>query len=200
MTRDLTEAVSATFFYTARDVVFGSMPNIYDSVYRHSLDNPVSFWAAAAEAIHWDRRWSTVRDDTKPPFNRWFVGGELNTCYNALDRHIDCGRGKQLALIYDSPVTNTIRRFTFTELRDKVARMAGVLVAQGIKRGDRVIIYMPMVPEAVIGMLACARIGAIHSVVFGGFAPKELAARIDDATPKLVLAASCGIEINRVVP
>jgi len=200
MTRDLTEAVSATFFYTVRDVVFGSMPTIYDSVYRHSLDNPISFWAAAAEAIHWDRRWSTVRDDTKPPFNRWFAGGELNTCYNALDRHIDCGRGKQLALIYDSPVTNTIRRFTFTELRDKVARMAGVLVAQGIKRGDRVIIYMPMVPEAVIGMLACARIGAIHSVVFGGFAPKELAARIDDATPKLVLAASCGIEINRVVP
>ena len=119
MTRDLTEAVSVTFFYTARDVVFGSMPTIYDRVYRQSLDNPVSFWAAAAEAIHWDRRWSTVRDDTKHPFHRWFAGGELNTCYNALDRHIDCGRGKQLALIYDSPVTDTIRRFTFTELRDE---------------------------------------------------------------------------------
>ena len=176
------------------------MPTIYDRVYRRSLDDPESFWATAAEAIHWDRRWNTVRDDTRPPFHRWFVGGELNTCYNALDRHIDCGRGKQLALIYDSPVTDTIRRFTFTELRDEVARMAGALVAQGVTRGDRVIIYMPMVPEALIGMLACARIGAIHSVVFGGFAPKELAARIDDATPKLVLSASCGIEVNRVVP
>ena len=176
------------------------MSSVYEDVYRRSRDDPEGFWAAAAESLYWTRRWDTVRDDSRPPFHRWFAGGELNTCYNALDRHIDRGRGKQLALVYDSPVTATVRRFTFTELREEVAHLAGALVAEGVARGDRVIIYMPMVPEAVIGMLACARIGAVHSVVFGGFAPKELAARIDDAKPTLVLSASCGIEVARVVP
>src|SRR4029077_12280135 len=127
-------------------------------------------------------------------------GGVLNTCYNALDLHIDRGRGKQLALIYDSPVTQTIRRFTYFELRDAVARFAGALRRQGVERGDRVIIYMPMVPEAVLDMLACARLGDRHSVVFGGFAPKELATRIDDAKPTVMLSASCGIEGSRVIP
>ena len=176
------------------------MPSVYEDTYRHAQENPQDFWAAAAEPLYWHRRWDTVRDDANPPFHRWFAGGRLNTCYNCLDRHIDRGRGKQLALIYDSPVTGTVRRFTFDELRDEVARVAGALAAQGVVAGDRVVIYMPMAPEAVIGMLACARIGAVHSVVFGGFAPKELAARIEDARPKLILSASCGIEVGRVVP
>jgi len=141
-----------------------------------------------------------VLDDSRPPYYRWFTGGVLNTCYNALDLHVDRGRGKQQALIYDSPVTDTIKTFTFFELRDEVARLAGALRRQGIDKGDRVIIYMPMVPEAVIAMLACARIGAVHSVVFGGFASNELAKRIDDARPRLILSASCGIEVNRVIP
>ena len=176
------------------------MPTTYDEVYAASVADPTRFWATAADAIQWDRRWDQVRDDSGPPFYRWFVGGQLNTCYNALDVHIERGRGKQTALIYDSAVTETVRRYTYAELRDEVARLAGGLAAQGVTKGDRVIIYMPMVPEAVMAMLACARIGAIHSVVFGGFAPKELATRIDDAKPKLILSASCGIEVNRIVP
>ncbi len=176
------------------------MKSAYDEVYARSMRDPEGFWAAAAEDVYWDRRWDRVFDDARPPFYRWFVGGQLNTCYNALDLHIDRGRGKQLALVYDSPVTDTVLTFTYQELRDRVARCAGMLRRQGIDRGDRVIIYMPMVPEAVIAMLACARIGAIHSVVFGGFAPRELAKRIDDARPRLVVSASCGIEVNRVVP
>ncbi len=176
------------------------MSSVYEDVYRRAQEHPEDFWAAAAEPLYWNRRWDRVRDDTRPPFYRWFAGATLNTCYNCLDIHIDRGRGKQLALIYDSPVTNTIRRFTYVELRDEVARLAGALLAQGVRAGDRVVIYMPMVPEAVIGMLACARIGAVHSVVFGGFAPTELATRIDDAKPKLVLSASCGIEVDRVIP
>ncbi len=171
----------------------------YDAVYRRSLEDPEGFWAAVADDIHWDRRWDRVFDDTRRPFVRWFTGGALNTCYNAVDYHVDRGRGKQRALVWDSPVTGTVREYSYVQLRDAVARFAGVLRKQGIDRGDRVIIYMPMVPEAVIAMLACARIGAIHSVVFGGFAPKELAARIDDAGPKLILSASCGIEVNRTV-
>ena len=176
------------------------MKSVYEETYRRAQDHPEAFWAAAAESLYWHRRWETVRDDARPPFHRWFAGGEFNTCYNCLDRHIERGRGKQLALVYDSPVTDTVRRFTYSELRDAVARVAGALAAQGVGAGDRVVIYMPMVPEAVIGMLACARIGAVHSVVFGGFAPKELAARLEDARPKLVLSASCGIEVNRVIP
>jgi propionyl-CoA synthetase len=176
------------------------MATMYDEVYQRARRDPEGFWAAAAEDIHWDRRWDRVLDATRPPYYRWFPGGRLNTCYNALDVHVDRGRGKQLALIYDSPVTQTVRSFTYFELRDQVARFAGALRRQGVAQSDRVIIYMPMVPEAVIAMLACARLGAIHSVVFGGFAPKELATRIDDAKPTLILSASCGIEGSRVIP
>ena len=176
------------------------MTTIYEEVYRRSQRDPEGFWGAAAEDVQWERRWDRVLDSTRPPYYRWFAGGVLNTCYNALDVHIDRGRGKQPALIYDSPVTGTVRTFTYFELRDAVARFAGALRRQGVERGDRVIIYMPMVPEAVVAMLACARLGAIHSVVFGGFAPKELATRIDDARPKVMLSASCGIEVNRVIP
>jgi propionyl-CoA synthetase len=176
------------------------MKSQYDEAYARSLRDPQGFWAAAAEDIYWERRWDRVFDDSRPPYYRWFTGGVLYTCYNALDLHVDRGRGKQRALVYDSPVTDTIRAFTYAELRDEVARVAGALRRQGIAQGDRVIIYMPMVPEAVVAMLACARIGAVHSVVFGGFASNELANRIDDARPKMILSASCGIEVNRVIP
>src|SRR2546422_6233902 len=175
------------------------MTSVYEETYARSLGDPAGFWAAAAEDLYWDRRWDRVFDDSRPPYYRWFTGGMLNTCYNALDLHVDRGRGKQRALVYDSPVTDTIRVFTYAELRDAVARLAGALRRQGIAQGDRVIIYMPMVPEAVMAMLACARIGAVHSVVFGGFTPNELAKRIDDARPKLILSASCGIEPGRIV-
>jgi propionyl-CoA synthetase len=172
----------------------------YSTVYARWRAAPEAFWADAAEAVHWHRRWDAVLDASRPPFYRWFPGAQVNTCYNALDRHVDGGRADQAALIYDSPLTGTIRSFTFRELRDEVARFAGVLAKLGVVRGDRVVIYMPMVPETVIGMLACARLGAIHSVVFGGFAAPELASRITDARPKVILSASCGIEPGRVVP
>jgi propionyl-CoA synthetase len=175
------------------------MRSVYDETYARSLARPEEFWAAAAEDLYWDRRWDRVFDDSRPPFYRWFTGGRLNTCYNALDLHIDRGRGKQRALVYDSPVTDTVQVFTFDALRDVVARVAGALRRVGIRPGDRVIVYMPMVPEAVIAMLACARIGAIHSVVFGGFSAAELAKRIDDARPELIVSASCGIEPGRVI-
>jgi propionyl-CoA synthetase len=176
------------------------MKSQYEEAYARSLRDPQGFWAAAAEDIYWERRWDRVFDDSRPPYYRWFTGGVLNTCYNALDLHVDRGRGKQRALVYDSPVTGTVRSFTYAELRDEVARVAGALRRQGIGRGDRVIVYMPMVPEAVVAMLACARIGAVHSVVFGGFASNELAKRIDDARPAMIVSASCGIEVNRVIP
>ena len=172
----------------------------FDDVYTSWQSDPQAFWARAAEDVVWTKRWDTVLDDSNPPFYRWFVGGTTNTCYNAVDRHVDEGRGSQPAIIYDSPVTGALRRFSFRTLRDRVAHVAGGLRDLGVGKGDRVIIYMPMVPEAIIAMLACARIGAVHSVVFGGFASHELAARIDDALPKVVLSASCGIEPTRVVP
>ncbi len=172
----------------------------YAAAHRRSLTDPAGFWGEAAEQLVWTRRWSRVLDDSHKPLYRWFVGGELNTCYNMLDRHVAAGRGAQLAVIYDSPVTNTVQKFTYREFRDLVARFAGALVNQGVQRGDRVIVYMPMVPEAVVAMLACARLGAIHSVVFGGFAPQELATRINDAQPKLIVSASCGLEGQRVIP
>ncbi|MGH8528668.1 MAG: propionyl-CoA synthetase, partial [Nevskiales bacterium] len=172
-------------------------------VYRRSLNDPEGFWAEQAEALHWERRWDKVLDASgaPPEMNpfRWFTGGRLNTCYNALDRHVEQGRAEQAALIYDSPVTGTIQSFSYRELRDRVALFAGALSGQGVKHGDRVIIYMPMVPEAAIAMLACARIGAVHSVVFGGFAAPELAKRIDDAKPTLIVSASCGIEVGRII-
>src|SRR5881628_1421130 len=174
--------------------------SIQDDVYAQWVKDPEGFWAEAAEAIHWSKRWDRVLDSTRAPFYRWFPGGVVNTCYNALDWHVEHGRGDQPALVYDSPVTGIIKTFTFRELLSEVARFAGVLVGQGVGQGDRVIIYMPMVPEAAIAMLACARIGAIHSVVFGGFASHELAARISHAEPRVVVSASCGIEPSRVVP
>jgi propionyl-CoA synthetase len=171
----------------------------FDATYRHSLDQPEEFWGEAAGAVDWEKPWDRVLDDSRAPFYRWFTGARLNTCHNALDRHVENGRAEQTALIYDSPVTDAVATFTYRELRDAVARFAGALRSQGVERGDRVIVYMPMVPEAVIAMLACARLGAIHSVVFGGFAANELASRIDDAQPKLIVAGSCGIEPGRVV-
>jgi propionyl-CoA synthetase len=175
------------------------MPSSYDVVHARSLADPEAFWAEAAEELHWEKRWDRVLDESRDPFYRWFAGGMLNTCFNALDFHVERGRGKQRALVYDSPLTGTVRAFTYAELRDEVARCAGGLKRLGVTKGDRVVLYMPMVPEAVIAMLACARLGAIHSVVFGGFAAKELATRIDDAGPKLVLSASCGLEPSRVI-
>ena len=155
------------------------MTSRYEAEYRRSLADPESFWGEAAQAVDWEAPWQRVLDRSNPPFYRWFKGGRLNTCWNALDRHVAGGRAEQIALIFDSPVTQTVKRFTFRELRDEVARLAGALRAHGVAKGDRVLIYMPMVPEAVMAMLACARIGAIHSVVFGGFAAPELASRID---------------------
>ena len=171
----------------------------YDEVYQRSLSDPEGFWGEAARAIHWDKPWDKVLDDSRPPFYRWFAGGMMNTCYNAVDRHVEAGRGDQIAIIHDSPVTQSQRKISYAELQDLVSRFAGVLTSLGVTKGDRVIVYMPMVPEAAIAMLACARIGAIHSVVFGGFSSRELATRIDDAKPKVMVAGSCGIEPSRVV-
>jgi propionyl-CoA synthetase len=171
----------------------------YQGVYEQSINEPDLFWGNAAEAIQWTKKWDKVLDDSKKPFYRWFVGGELNTCYNCLDYHVENGRKDQTAIIYDSPVTDTVRKITYGELLDKTARFAGALAAIGVKKGDTVIIYMPMIPEALTAVFACARIGAVHSVVFGGFAPNELAIRIDDAKPKVIVSASCGIEGKKVL-
>ena len=171
----------------------------YRETYANWQADPEGFWAEAAEALHWDRKWDKVLDDSAAPIYRWFSGAQTNTAYNCLDRQVAAGRGDQAALIYDSPVTGTVRSISYRTLRDDVARFAGALRAQGVAKGDRVIIYMPMVPETAVAMLACARIGAVHSVVFGGFAANELATRIDDAKPKLIVAASCGLEPGRVV-
>ena len=172
----------------------------YAAAYEQSIADPDAFWGKAAEAIDWITPPSTVLDASNPPFYRWFTGATLNTCFNALDRHVRDGRGEQAALHYDSPLTDTRRSFTYAELLDQVSRFAGVLAGLGVTKGDRVLLYLPMIPEAVIAMLACARLGAVHSVVFGGFAPAELAARIDDAKPVVVVTASCGIEPTRTVP
>jgi propionyl-CoA synthetase len=171
----------------------------YHELYQTSIDDPTSFWADAARAVTWIRAPQRVLDDTNPPLYRWFPDATMNTCANALDRHIEAGRGEQAALIYDSPVTATQRTYTYRELLEATARFAGVLRALGVQRGDRVVLYLPMIPEAVIAMLACARLGAVHSVVYGGFAPHELAIRIDDARPRVVVSASCGIEPSRIV-
>jgi propionyl-CoA synthetase len=177
-----------------------SSQGAYASCYASAIGDPEEFWAGAAGAIDWKRQWDRVLDSSEFPSGRWFTGGLLNTCHNAIDRHVEAGNGDRIALVHDSAMQESVRRFTFSELRDEVARFAGALVRLGVGRGDRVLLYMPMVPEAVVAMLACARIGAIHSVVFGGFAARELATRIDDATPKLILWASCGLEPGRVVP
>jgi len=173
--------------------------NRYTEVYRRSIESPTEFWAEAAEAISWYSPPTQILDDSRAPLYRWFPDGRLNTCYNAVDRHVEAGRGEQLALIYDSPVTDTVAQWTYRELQDEVSRLAGALTTVGVGTGDRVVIYMPMIPQTVFAMLACARLGAIHSVVFGGFAAKELATRIDDVAPSVVLSASCGIEPGRVI-
>jgi len=172
----------------------------YSEIYGRSISHPDQFWGEVAEAVQWEKKWDTVLDDTNKPFYRWFAGGMLNTCYNAVDYHVQDGRGDQTAIIYDSPVTNTVSKITYRELLDKVSTFAGALRDLGVSKGDTVIIYMPMIPEAPVAMLACARIGAVHSVVFGGFAPNELAIRIDDAKPKVIVSASCGIEGKKILP
>ncbi|KMY69130.1 propionyl-CoA synthetase [Desulfocarbo indianensis] len=172
----------------------------YAEVFRRSIEDPNGFWGEAAEKISWYKKWDKVLDDSNQPFYRWFTGGELNTCYNCLDRHVEGGRGDQAAIIYDSPVTDTKQTISYRELLDQVSRFAGGLKSLGVVKGDTVVIYMPMVPQALVAMLACARLGAVHSVVFGGFAPKELAVRIDDAKPKVMISASCGIEGKKVIP
>lgn len=179
--------------------VYGADMPGYRHLFDASITDPEGFWADAATAVTWTRAPQRILDDSRPPFYRWFPDAELNTCANALDRHVEAGRGEQPALIYDSAVTDTQRTYTYRELTDHTARFAGALRDLGVGRGDRVIIYMPMIPEAVIAMLACARLGAVHSVVFGGFAPHELAVRIDDVRPTVIISASCGIEPSRVV-
>ena len=176
------------------------MPGAFDRAYRRSLDDPEGFWADAARDIDWIEPWDQVLDQSRSPHNCWFRGGRLNTCYNAVDRHVVAGRGAQAALIYDSPVADAAARITYAELLELTSRFAGALASKGVGPGDRVIIYMPMVPEAVIAALACARIGAVHSIVFGGFAAPELAGRIDDCRAKVVVSASCGIEPTRLIP
>ena len=171
----------------------------YHALYQSWKDDPEAFWLDAARAIDWDEFPSSALNAENAPLYEWFTDGVLNTCYNALDRHVENGRGDQVAVIYDSPITGRQSKTTYTEMLDKVARLAGAMQSKGITKGDRVIIYMPMITEALVAMLACERIGAIHSVVFGGFAANELAVRIDDATPKAILAASCGLEPGRTV-
>jgi propionyl-CoA synthetase len=173
--------------------------DIYRALHARSLEDREGFWMEQAAAIDWYRQPDRALDDAKPPFYRWFPGGELNTCHNALDRHVEAGHGDRVALIYDSPLTTTKRSYTYRQFRDLTAELAGAIASLGVGKGDRVIIYMPAIPETAMAMLACARLGAIHSVVFGGFAANELATRIDDCAPKLVLAASCGLEPGRIV-
>jgi propionyl-CoA synthetase len=172
----------------------GAVMGKFDEVFQRSVDNPEKFWAEAAKDITWYKEPEKVLDDSNPPFYKWFAGGKMNTCYNAVDRHVENGRADQTAIIYDSPVTNTIAKITYKELQTRVAAFAGGLASLGVVKGDTVVIYMPMIPEAAIAMLACARLGAVHSVVFGGFAPHELAIRIDHAQPKILITASGAIE------
>ncbi|WP_295879272.1 propionyl-CoA synthetase [uncultured Thiohalocapsa sp.] len=178
----------------------GPRTGAWQAAHDRSLKDPAGFWGEAAAAIDWSRPWNKVLEDSTAPSYRWFSGAELNTCHNAVDRHVAQGRGDQAAIIHDSPVTGRVTSISYAELQDRVARFAGALQDLGVAKGDRVIVYMPMVPEAAIAMLACARIGAVHSVVFGGFSARELATRIDDAKPKVVVAGSCGIEPSRIVP
>jgi propionyl-CoA synthetase len=181
------------------NAVEGNRKSRYHEVYARSLADPSGFWAEAAKEIDWIEPPKAIFDAAQGTYGRWFTGGVVNTCYNALDRHVERGRADQVALIHDSPLTGSVSKFTYAELLDEVQALAAVMQDFGVAKGDRVILYMPMVPEAVVAMLACARIGAVHSVVFGGFAAKELATRIDDAQPKLILSASCGIEPGRIV-
>ncbi|MGI9534163.1 MAG: AMP-binding protein, partial [Thermodesulfobacteriota bacterium] len=172
----------------------------YKKIYKKSIEDPVGFWGEAAENVHWYKKWDKVLDESKKPFYKWFTGGVVNSCYNALDLHVENGRGSQLALIYDSPVTETKKEFTYLELLDQVARFAGVLQGMGVEKGDTVIIYMPMVPEAIIAMLACARIGAVHSVIFAGFSAEAIADRNNDASAKVQITANGLWRRGKVLP
>src|SRR6056300_107224 len=178
----------------------GSTPMSYQSEYQASIQQPEKFWAEKAADLPWFKQPQTILSKDENGIDRWFADGEMNTCYMAVDYHVEQGRGDQAAMLYDSPVTSTKRTVTYAELQDQVARFAGVLRSKGVEKGDRVVIYMPMIPEAIVAMLAVARLGAIHSVVFGGFAPNELAVRIDDAQPKAIVTASCGVEVAKVLP
>ncbi len=175
------------------------MSNSYADIYEKSITDPDGFWGPVAEDCFWYKKWDKVLDDSNVPFYRWFTGGQTNTCYNCVDLHVENGLGEQNAIIYDSPVTDSIKKYTYNDLKKEVSLFAGALAAKGVTKGDRVIIYMPMIPEAAFAMLACARLGAVHSVVFGGFASNELATRINDAKPKAIVSASCGIEVTRVI-
>ena len=175
------------------------MSSDFKEIYQNSIRNPEEFWQKVSDDIFWYKKPKQILNKDNPPFYKWFSDGTTNTCYNALDIHIDQGRGDKIALIYDSPITGNKKQFTYKDLKGKVSKFAGALKNQGVNKGDRVIIYMPMIPEAVIAMLACGRIGAIHSVVFGGFASNELASRIDDSKAKLLVTASCGYEPGRTV-
>ncbi|XP_053320935.1 acyl-CoA synthetase short-chain family member 3, mitochondrial [Spea bombifrons] len=178
---------------------YSTLSQNYEHVFRASVEDPENVWGEAARKITWFKPWTKTMDNSNPPFTKWFVGGELNVCYNALDRHIENGRGDQVAVIHDSPVTGIKQNITYKEIYEQVSRLAGVLTKHGVRKGDRVVIYMPMIPQAMYTMLACARIGAVHSLIFGGFAPKELSVRIDHAKPKLIVTASFGIEPGRRV-
>ena len=171
----------------------------YQEEFNQSIQHPDQYWGEIAKAVHWEKTWDKVLDDSDKPYYRWFTGAEVNTCYNALDLHVKEGRGEQNAIIYDSAMTGEIRHYTYRQLTEETARFAGALSALGVERGSRVVIYMPMIPETVIAVLACARLGAIHSVVFGGFASNELAVRIDDAKPVAIVTASCGLEPGRTI-
>ncbi len=171
----------------------------YKSQHQLSIADPSQYWLEAAKTVHWDKFPSVGVNTSQSPFNKWFEDGQINACYNALDVHIDNGHGERIALIYDSPITDTKRHISYNELRDDVATFAGALAAEGVSKGDRVLVYMPMIPEAIVAVLACARLGAVHSVVFGGFASNELAVRIDDCQPEVIVSASCGIEPSRLV-
>lgn len=171
----------------------------YHSLYESWREDPLGHWGEQSARIEWDTPWTSVFDANTGPYGHWFPGGRLNTSYNCLDRHVESGAGDELALVWDSAMTGENATYTYRELRDRVAKIAGALAAVGVSRGDRVVIYMPMVPEAAMAMLACARLGAIHSVVFGGFAAAELAARIDATQPRAIIAASCGVEPGRVI-
>ena len=173
--------------------------DIYNKHLEKSLKNPEEYWGEISSNIVWTKKWNKVLDNSNSPFVKWFVDGELSLCYNAVDRHVDEGFGDQTALIWDSPITGAKRQISYRELQDSVARVAGLLAAMGVQKGDRVMVYMPMIPETIISMLAVIRLGAVHSVVFGGFAAKELAVRIRHCEPRVIISASCGIEPGRVV-
>ena len=171
----------------------------FKEIYDSSINNPEEFWKNVSEDVFWFKKPNKILNNSKPPFYKWFEDGVTNSCYNALDHHIEQGKGNKVALIYDSPITGNKAKFTFNQLKGKVSKFAGALDKLGIKKGDRIVIYMPMIPEAVVAMLACGRIGAIHSVVFGGFASNELASRIDDSKAKILITASCGFEPGKTV-